>query len=63
LSNRFVWIAVFATCAVCGDWNLPIDSRENRTPPDLGLTGLAKLGLPGRDQHCDRIDADRHAGL
>ncbi len=44
LSNRFVWIAVFATCAFAAigftDDYLKVVHRRN-----LGLTGKAKLGL------------------
>jgi len=44
LSNRFVWIAVFATCAFAAigftdDYTKTVHRRN------LGLTGLAKLGL------------------
>jgi len=62
LSNRFVWIAVFATCAFAA---IGFTGRlhENRTPPEFGTYRAGEVGAAGRDQHCDRIDADRHAGL
>ena len=62
LSNRFVWIAVFSTCAFAAigftDDYTKVTHRRN-----LGLTGRAKLGLADRDQHRHRVNADRHAGL
>ena len=62
LSNRFVWIAVFSTCAFAAigftDDYMKVTHRRN-----LGLTGRAKLGLQIADQHRYRVNADRHAGL
>src|SRR6202451_2175406 len=44
LSNRFVWIAVFATCAFAAI-GFPDDYTKVANRRNLGLTGRAKLGL------------------
>ena len=62
LSNRFVWIAVFATCAFAAigftDDYTKVAQRRN-----LGLTGAGEAGAADCDQRCDRGDADHHADL
>ena len=62
LSNRFVWIAVFATCAFAAigftDDYTKVVHRRN-----LGLTGRAEAGAADCHQHCDRGDADRDADV
>ena len=62
LSNRFVWIAVFATCAFAAigftDDYTKVTHRRN-----LGLTGRAKLGLQIATSVVIAVDADRHAEL
>ena len=62
LSNRFVWIAVFATCAFAAigftDDYTKVAHRRN-----LGLDRASQAGTADCDQHCDRGDADRHADL
>ncbi len=65
LSNRFVWIAVFATCAFAAigfaDDYIKVAHRRN-----LGLTTLdqpTKAGSAGCSQRCDCRDADCHADL
>ena len=60
LSNRFVWIAVFSTCAFAAigfaDDYIKVVHRRN-----LGLTGRAKLGLQIATSIVIAVDADRHA--
>ena len=60
LSNRFVWIAVSATCAFAAigfaDDYIKVVHRRN-----LGLTGKAKIGSADCDQRADRGRADRNA--
>ena len=62
LSNRFVWIAVFATCAFAAigftDDYTKVTHRRN-----LGLTGRAKLGLQVATSIVIASHADRHADL
>ena len=62
LSNRFVWIAVFATCAFAAigftDDYTKVAHRRN-----LGLTGRAKLGLQIATSIVIAVDADRDADL
>ncbi len=62
LSNRFVWIAVFSTCAFAAigftDDYTKVTRRRN-----LGLTGARQARTADRHQHRDRVHADRHADL
>ena len=60
LSNLFIWIAVFATCAFAAigfaDDYIKVVNRRN-----LGLTAESQAGLADCREHPDRSGADRHA--
>jgi phospho-N-acetylmuramoyl-pentapeptide-transferase len=63
LSNRFVWIAVFSTCVVCGDRIRGRLHQGDSHRRNLGLTGRAKLGLQIATSIVIAVHADCDADL